>query len=779
MGIVFICGSHRSGSTSLLRMLQLSSETHCLMEPMPNLNIESRQLFEKWLYNPYRPILEHIAPRVAKGLAQRPCYIEKQNSLVPFIPYLYRYFGAKFVVPVRDGRDVVASLVNWHTQMYPIIYQECRDRCEYSQHARGILAAQKGPDEFDYSLPRPSVHDPWHDAWSGFTRFEMTAWYWNFVNQHLLTVAQEIPSDRLLFIDYTAPSVDLIRKVFDFIGLSDFDPRSVSALLDRRINSIADRGEQEGGFPRWPNWTAEMSQRFVELAWESFRDFGYAGGGHRPSPPSGLEAAAVDIDAFPLAAAVRRALAPATGLAEIESACVRPVRLAVDPCGLSTTHDIEALIQTVAADTADTVCLRASGYHPALVRHRHQWDPHRRTGSTRISPRAAEHQLRNLGFATIVVFPGRPADTGESDTIILATRDRRPRGQLLPPDLVDLRFRTYQAADSGISADQVLQNCNTACAYLSNPELGLMNEPVYFRSMLKDIKTLSNRRPGTMRHLALGRDRTNLALRMDVDMDVAAALALSDICREEGIPATFYLLHTAPYYGVLVNGAFARHEAIAGICRSLGSGGLEIGLHIDPYFFYLNHRIDGAQAVVAELGWLRSQGVRICGVTGHNCASVYGAESVEIFTRWAVRPGSFYYCNYQLAPIAQLNADMLGIEYEGGGLIPALDTDPTELDFVNRPPDGLLLRNPRWMKLYLLDNGYCRWGYDYNVWLIGCDQWVIAGREADHPVFEFGVAWARVVDLLRELDPGRQVSMTLHPCYFGHRTVAGAFPVRG
>ena len=746
---------------------------------MPNLNVQSRHLFEKWLYNPYRSILEHIAPRVANGLTHRPYYIEKQNSLVPFIPHLHKYFGAKFIVPVRDGREVVASLVNWHTQMYPIIYQECRDICEYSEKALGVLAAQKGQDEFDYSLPRPSFDDPWHDSWANFSRFEMSTWYWNFVNQYLLKVAQEIPNEALLFIDYTSPSTDLIRKVFDFIGLPDFDLRSTSEMLNQKINSIADRGEREGRFPRWPNWSPEMNQRFMELAWESFRDFGYAGRDNRPPPPAWIAATGPDIDAKRLAETVRQTLGRTASPKEIDSAYVQSVRLAVDILELSTTHDIEALIQKVASDAADAICLRASGYHHALVRHRHDWDPNSGTCSTRVSPRAAERQLRNLGFATVVVFPSPRTDTTESDTIIVATRDRRSRSHLLPLDLVDLRFRPYTVSDSGKSADQVLQECNRVCGYLSNPELGLMNEPAFFRAMLKDIKAMSNRHLGTMKQLAFRLDRTNLALRMDVDMDVAAALALGDICRDEGMPATFYVLHTAPYYGVLTDGSFSRNDAIGELCGSLGSGAIEIGLHVDPYFFYLNNRIDGAQAVVRELEWLRSKGVRISGVTGHNCASVYGVESVEIFKRWAIRPGPYYYYNYQVAPIAQLNSEVLGVEYEGGNLMPNLESDPTELDFVNHYPEGQLLQDPRWMRRYLLDNGYCRWGYDYNIWLIGCDQWVVAGREANKSVFEFSVSWSRVVEVLNSLDSDRRVSITLHPCYFGKRLDAGVFPVDG
>jgi hypothetical protein len=132
-----------------------------------------------------------------------------------------------------------------------------------------------------------------------------------------------------------------------------------------------------------------------------------------------------------------------------------------------------------------------------------------------------------------------------------------------------------------------------------------------------------------------------------------------------------------------------------------------------------------------------------------------------------------------VAPIALLNAASLGVEYEGGNLLPALESDPTELDFVNHYFEGKLFQDPRWMKRYLIDNGYCHWGYDYNIWLIGCDQWVVAGREENQTIFEFSVSWPRVVEILNGLDPDRRVSITLHPCYFGKRVDDGAFPVAG
>src|SRR5437016_4951768 len=128
MGSTFIVGCARSGTTSLLKAIGLSRQATCMVEPAPNLNIESREMLEGRLGDPYKPLAEHVAPRVAKGLSKHRHYVEKQLALVPFIPQLDRLFRCRFIIPIRDGRHVVRSLINWHNQLFPLIYQECKER---------------------------------------------------------------------------------------------------------------------------------------------------------------------------------------------------------------------------------------------------------------------------------------------------------------------------------------------------------------------------------------------------------------------------------------------------------------------------------------------------------------------------------------------------------------------------------------------------------------------------------------------------------------------------
>lgn len=770
MSVIFICGSHRSGTTSLLQALKLSDEAHCLMEPMPNLNLESRQAFEGWLYDPFRPLLEQVAPRVANGLSNRPIYVEKQNSLVPLMPALQRLFGARFIVPVRDGREVVTSLLNWHSQMYPIIYQECRESPALSTHAAAVLAAQQGIDEFDYSLPRPDPRDPWHDAWSEFTRFEMCAWYWNTVNQRLRGMQEILLPGSVLFIEYSKPTIETLARVYEFIGLKDFDAEAVSAVLTKRVNSLADRGAASGAFPHWHDWSDAMTRRFDELAWESMRDFGYTSAPARHTPRG--------------ASTLTHRPCRLTDATVIPALSRLPVfrgdeSLLVDQLDLSSACDIEAHVDEIARAAGDSVVLQSKGYYATLSRHRHEW--HATTGrfENRVSPHSLVQQLRARGFSSVAVYPVRPPGDSEVATLCVARRSQHTRRELVSPELLELTFEPYRVAQSTLTGAEILAACDRDCAYLSDPALDFTNSLADFRAFVREVAKMPGRHPGTIRDLALAKEGVNFGIRFDVDMDLGAALKLAVICREESFPASFFLLHTAAYHGSVTNGAFTRHEGVAALYRTLAGNGVETGLHVDPYFFYQEHGVDGAQAVCTELAWLRSQSLEISGVTGHNCASTYGVESVEIFDRWAIRPGTWFARGYQYAPVRVLSSTELGIEYEGGGLREALLGDPDDLPFVNDPPKGYFLRDPRWLRLYLLDNGYARWGYDWNIWVIGRDLWVIAGRDGTRPKFEFGVRLPRVLEFLRGLPLTDRVAVTLHPCYFGRRASAGSPPLEG
>jgi hypothetical protein len=275
--IYFVTSCARSGSTSLARILDTATNGRCLVEPMPNLNAESRDMMEGRIAEPHRIVAEQIVPRVAGALDAGMVYGEKNVTLGPFIPHLHHLLRCRFVWIVRDGRDVVRSLMNWHMEAFGNIYRECTADDALSAQARAsVEQVPAALDTADYARPRPQPGDPWHDRWLSLSRFQMTAWYWSYINRFFSSELCRLPSDTWMRIDYTRITVDRVAELFAFLGLEGFDARRVEEMLARRINSLEDRFQTEGRFPRWSQWTPEQRRQFEEIAGATMRDLGYA-----------------------------------------------------------------------------------------------------------------------------------------------------------------------------------------------------------------------------------------------------------------------------------------------------------------------------------------------------------------------------------------------------------------------------------------------------------------------------------------------------------------------
>jgi hypothetical protein len=130
-------------------------------------------------------------------------------------------------------------------------------------------------------------------------------------------------------------------------------------------------------------------------------------------------------------------------------------------------------------------------------------------------------------------------------------------------------------------------------------------------------------------------------------------------------------------------------------------------------------------------------------------------------------------------PLGILDETELGLRYEANMAGPAHLTQPIDDadPYLAGLPEGDFLRDYEWFRTYLVDNPYCRWGYDYNIWLLGKDMWAIGGRDqAGKTIFHFDVSWPKVAAFLTGISFEEKVLMTLHPIYLGKRSQPGAAP---
>jgi hypothetical protein len=102
-------------------------------------------------------------------------------------------------------------------------------------------------------------------------------------------------------------------------------------------------------------------------------------------------------------------------------------------------------------------------------------------------------------------------------------------------------------------------------------------------------------------------DRPVVALRHDVEERFASALELADLERDRGLRATYFVLHTAPYY---------KRSLLPGL-RLLQEMGHEVGWHNDLVTLQCVKGVPPREYLRRELAWLRENGIDVRGTSSH------------------------------------------------------------------------------------------------------------------------------------------------------------------
>ncbi|MCA9290980.1 MAG: hypothetical protein KDA25_07620 [Phycisphaerales bacterium] len=274
---------------------------------------------------------------------------------------------------------------------------------------------------------------------------------------------------------------------------------------------------------------------------------------------------------------------------------------------------------------------------------------------------------------------------------------------------------------------------------------------------LVPVSAIRHEPPGGRRHSAL---------RHDIDADPIAAVRCSRHLARLGVAGSFYLLHTAPYYGDVHDGVFVRNPAVIDWVRAMIVAGSEIGLHIDPFGLMRDHGMDGVEAVKAEIHWLRTQTANVTGTVSHNSAAVNGgAENYEVFARHVLLRRKVRRPDRTVLPLGVLQMSSLGLDYEGTCARPHERPDrAAALAFLQETSPGGV-RDAAWMRRYLVDNPACGWDVECQCWLIGRDEWVVGGRPRGEALFESSVSGGRMLELVRGLPARSRTLFVVHPEY--------------
>ena len=264
---------------------------------------------------------------------------------------------------------------------------------------------------------------------------------------------------------------------------------------------------------------------------------------------------------------------------------------------------------------------------------------------------------------------------------------------------------------------------------------------------------------------AEGSGKRIIGLRHDVDADPVTALRAARHLARRGICGSFFLLHTAPYYGDFIRGVFVRNARLVEWIKGFIVAGCELGLHNDALGICTVHGKDGAEAVREEIAWLRSQGARIYGTVSHNSAPAYGAENLEVFREGILWDRKVVSARGVPLPLGRISMQELQLTYEGTFAKPKKNLKVEEAnDFCSGKKEANI-RSETWMRRYLLDNPCIDWAIHYQFWLVGKDSWVVAGRFGGEKLFAWDVSLDQVISRVGSLPEGSRSVMLIHPCY--------------
>jgi SAM-dependent methyltransferase len=161
-------------------------------------------------------------------------------------------------------------------------------------------------------------------------------------------------------------------------------------------------------------------------------------------------------------------------------------------------------------------------------------------------------------------------------------------------------------------------------------------------------------------------DRIRVGLRYDVDACFLSAMYMARIEKDLDVPATYYFLPTATYYGHWSSAGVHRNDGIFKLMLYMQDDlGREIGYHDDWTKLLVDHGLPPEEILRAELDFWRTRGVRVKTIVAHNSAYVYGVGNYELWKGQAIDGRMSAKLADREVKLNHLNRADFGLDYDG------------------------------------------------------------------------------------------------------------------
>lgn len=215
--------------------------------------------------------------------------------------------------------------------------------------------------------------------------------------------------------------------------------------------------------------------------------------------------------------------------------------------------------------------------------------------------------------------------------------------------------------DNGIVIRDSIFNYKTYNDFLNY----LTSSDRYLIVPLKDIGTTTSK------------DKVIISLRHDVDDNINSAVKFAYLEWKHGIISSYFILHTANYYGETKFGSFKRNDYIIYYLKKIqDSFGHEVGWHNDLVTLQIIYGLDPKVFLKNELKWLRSNGIKIFGNVSHGsyyCDIYHYVNSYFWLEVIGSNTGNYYNWEYikkgfKTIKIVKDSLSNYNLEYEGNML---------------------------------------------------------------------------------------------------------------
>lgn len=247
---LFNLSTGRTGTLTMVKLLNLSPEINAFHEPRPVLGEVSKAAYNDIWVQPdkYKPLFV-AARRSPIGITGLKGKIYAEHTLMIYLsPMIANELPkAKFMHMYRHPKDVVRSGMR-----------------------RGWFRGHPWDKYRLEPLQGDTLRGKWDTEWDPFAKI---CWFWNSVNSFILELQERFGSRRMLsmkFEDFIDIETGAYARPFEFL---DVEPPPIDEA--RKILCVKHNVQTVGDFPQYEYWSEQQRDTFYRITGKTMQQLGY------------------------------------------------------------------------------------------------------------------------------------------------------------------------------------------------------------------------------------------------------------------------------------------------------------------------------------------------------------------------------------------------------------------------------------------------------------------------------------------------------------------------